>query len=240
MNTQDESAPLRWETCGPEVARIVSAFEDSLFKQDTSSSAAKHHEDNEKFRQKFNRDFESIYQAIPCNPFEMSSLSTISNSALFSQSLSDQLKQILSTRERQVKVFIQDRLLMQKTAIAEKISRNKFPLLSTGSSKNTSINLGVPFMNKLRSAVEHRPARADELFREKLYGIPHCISVNFTEEMYHGRKSSIRERLPSCQQPIMSETYQNVTVYQYCVNFKMCQQMTFTNLQFCFIIKSSI
>ena len=240
MNTQDESAPLRWETCGPEVARIVSAFEDSLFKQDTSSSAAKHHEDNEKFRQKFNRDFESIYQAIPCNPFEMSSLSTISNSALFSQSLSDQLKQVLSTRETQVKVFIQDRLLMQKTAIAEKISRNKFPLLNTGSSKNTSINLGVLFMNKLRSAVEHRPARADELFREKLYGIPHCISVNFTEEMYHGRKSSIRERLPSCQQPIMSETYQNVTVYQYCVNFKMCQQITFMNLQFCFIIKSSI
>ena len=103
----------------------------------------------------------------------MSSLSTISNSALFSQSLSDQLKQILSTRERQVKVFIQDRLLMQKTAIAEKISRNKFPLLSTGSSKNTSINLGVPFMNKLRSAVEHRPTKADELFREELYGIPH-------------------------------------------------------------------
>ena len=142
----------------------------------------------------------------------MSSLSTISNSALFSQSLSDQLKQVLSTRERQVKVFIQDRLLMQKTAIAEKISRNKFSLLSTRSSNSTSINLGVPFMNKLRSAVEHRPARADELFREKLYGILHCISVNFTEEMYHDSKSSIRERLPSCQQPIMSETYQNVTV----------------------------
>ena len=142
----------------------------------------------------------------------MSSLSTISNSALFSQSLSDQLKQDLSTRERQVKVFIQDRLLMQKTAIAEKISRNKFPLLSTGSSKNTSINLGVLFMNKLRSAAEHRPARADELFREKLYGIPHCISVKFTAEMYPDSKSSIRERLPSCQQPIMSETYQNVTV----------------------------
>ena len=142
----------------------------------------------------------------------MSSLSTISNSALFSQSLSDQLKQVLSTRERQVKVFIQDRLLMQKIAIAEKISRNKFPLLSTGSSKNTSINLGVLFMNKLRSAAEHRPARADELFREKLYGIPHCISVKFTAEMYPDSKSSIRERLPSCQQPIMSETYQNVTV----------------------------
>ena len=95
---------------------------------------------------------------------------------------------------------------MQKTSKAEKISKNKFPLLSIGSSKSTSINLGVPFMNKLRSAVEHRPARADELFRDELYGIPVCFSVDCTDDMYHGSKSSIRERLPSCQQPIISET----------------------------------
>ena len=30
LDTQDESAPIRWETCGPEVARILSEFEDSL------------------------------------------------------------------------------------------------------------------------------------------------------------------------------------------------------------------
>ena len=47
MNTQDESVLIRWETCGPEVARIVSEFGDSLYKQDASSSAAKHREDNE-------------------------------------------------------------------------------------------------------------------------------------------------------------------------------------------------
>ena len=108
----------------------------------------------------------------------MASLNTIKNLAPFPQSVSDQLKQVLSTGERQVKVFIQDRLLMHKTSITEKISKNKFPLLSIGSSKSTSINLGVPFMNKLRSAVEHRPARADELFREELYGLPHCFSVD--------------------------------------------------------------
>ena len=28
LNTQDESALIRWETCGPEVAKIVSEFED--------------------------------------------------------------------------------------------------------------------------------------------------------------------------------------------------------------------
>ena len=77
LKTQDESALIRWETCGPEVARTVSEFKDSLYDQDASSSAAKDHEDNEKFRQKFNRDVECVYQVIPCNPFEMASLSTL-------------------------------------------------------------------------------------------------------------------------------------------------------------------
>ena len=55
LNTQDESAVIRWETCSPEVARIVSEFKDSLYGQDASRSAAKHYEDNKKFRQIFNR-----------------------------------------------------------------------------------------------------------------------------------------------------------------------------------------
>ena len=72
----------------------------------------------------------------------------------------------------------------------------------------------MPFMNKLRRAVEHQPARADWLFREELYGIPHCFSAGSTDEIYHGIKSSIRERLPSCLQPIMSETYQNAKIVE--------------------------
>ena len=90
MNTQDESL-LMWETCGPEVARIVARteFEDSSYDQDSSSSAAKHHEDNQQFRQTFNRDVESVYQAIPCNPFEMASFSILNNSVPFPESVPD-------------------------------------------------------------------------------------------------------------------------------------------------------
>ena len=120
LNTQDGSALIMWETCGPEVARIVSEFEDFLYDQDASSSVAKHHEGSKKFRQISNRDFGSAYQAVPCNPFEMASFSILNNSAFLLQSVSDLLKQILSTAERQFKVFIQNRLLMQKTAITEK------------------------------------------------------------------------------------------------------------------------
>ena len=56
LNTQDESALYKVETCGPEVAIIVSEFKDFLYDQDASSSAAKYHEDNKKF----NIDVESL------------------------------------------------------------------------------------------------------------------------------------------------------------------------------------
>ena len=131
---------------------------------------------------------------------------------------------------------------MQKTAITEKIGKDEFLLLGIGSSNSTSINLGVLFMNKLRSAVEHRPARADELFREELYGIPHCFSVDCTDEMYHGSKSSIQERLPSCQQPIISETYQNVIIVETSPILRKLSNVsaTFMNLQLRFTNTSSV
>ena len=42
----------------------------------------------------------------------------------------------------------------------------------------------------------------------------HCFSVDCTDEMYHGSKSLIRERLPSCQPPIISQTYRNAIIIE--------------------------
>ena len=75
---------------------------------------------------------------------------------------------------------------MQKIAITEKISKNNFPLLNQISSQSSSLNFGVPLMNKLRSDIEHRPSLADSLFTDELYGVPHCLATG-REEMYHGK-----------------------------------------------------
>ena len=49
-------------------------------------------------------------------------------------------------------------------------------------------------MIKIPSAV-HRQSQADALFREEVYGIAHCFAVDGTDKMYHGTKSSIKDRL---------------------------------------------
>ena len=70
----------------------------------------------------------------------------------------------------------------------------------------------MPFMKKVRSAVEHRPVRADEIFREEFCEVPHSFSVDCIDGMHHGTKSSVQERLPLCQQQIMSETCRNTII----------------------------
>ena len=96
--------------------------------------------------------------------------------------------------------------MIQKIPITGKISKNNFPLLKNEPSKSSAVNFGVSFMNKLKSAVEHRPSQADALFKEELYGVPHCFSVDGTDVMYHGTKSSIQDWLQSCQPPIPTST----------------------------------
>ena len=203
LNMENESALIRWETCGPEVARIVSEFEE-LYEEESSQShcSLKHHEDNEQFRANFKKDVDTVFNAMPCNPFEMTSLCALNNLHPFPPLVVDNHKQVLPSGEAQGKMFINDRLLMEKVPITGKISKNNFPILKNEPSKNRAVNLGVSFMNKLRSAVEHRPSLADALFSEELYGVPHCFSVDGGDEMYHGTKSSIQDRLLSCQQPI--------------------------------------
>ena len=63
------------------------------------------------------------------------------------------------------------------------------------------VNFGVLFMNKLKSAVEHLTDKANALFEGELYGVPPCFSINCTEPMYQGKKSSILERPQSRQLP---------------------------------------
>ena len=42
LNIQDDSALIRWELCGPEVARIVAEFEESLDNRCMSANELKH------------------------------------------------------------------------------------------------------------------------------------------------------------------------------------------------------
>lgn len=82
-----------------EVVRVVSEFEEDI-KEDTLShtfSILKHPEDNKQFRTHFSKDADTVFNAIPCNPFKIDSLCALSYTLnLFPESVNERLKEILS------------------------------------------------------------------------------------------------------------------------------------------------
>ena len=70
VNKRDDSALIRWETCGPDIARIITEFEDSETPASKTSSSTKHHEDNDTFCENFASDINTLLSGLPINPCE--------------------------------------------------------------------------------------------------------------------------------------------------------------------------
>ena len=108
-----------------EVVRVVSEFEEDI-KEDTLShtfSILKHPEDNKQFRTHFSKDADTVFNAIPCNPFEINFVPKMIHH-IFSLNLSPRDKEILTAEKAHVKSFIKN--LNQKIPIFDKIPKNNF------------------------------------------------------------------------------------------------------------------
>ena len=71
VNKVDESALIRWETCGPEVARIINEYEESMKLEtpgEDDSNLHLHHEDSAKYRKKFSSDVKILCKSMTINP----------------------------------------------------------------------------------------------------------------------------------------------------------------------------
>ena len=90
LNKKNDSALIRWETCGPEVAWIVSDFENSISVEGDKDTLPKHHKDNEIFQTNSSNDVKDVYHAITGNPFEAEALCAIHNLKPFPLACSSQ------------------------------------------------------------------------------------------------------------------------------------------------------
>ena len=171
----------------PEVAWIVSEFEDSIRVEGDKDSLPKHHEDNDIFQTNSSNDVKDVYHAIPGNTFEAEALCAIHNLKPFPPAAAVNLREVIVKGEEQVQNFLSDRLILQKVPITAKIPKNNFSSIKGGDSGiENQVNFGVSFMSKLRSAVEHSNDQAKELFEGELYDVPPCCSINCTDQMYQG------------------------------------------------------
>ena len=74
-----------------------------------NTTSTSHHQDNEHFHLNFRKDIRTVFNANPCDPFQLDSLCTINDIAYtFPESVVEINKIVLSEGERQGKSFISD------------------------------------------------------------------------------------------------------------------------------------
>ena len=116
VNNVDKSALIRWETCGPEVARIINEFEESMkleTPEEDDSNLHLHHEDSATYRKKLSSDAKTLCESMTINPFSQIKLMTINNSHVIPNVVFDTLKKMEEVGEKQLIDFLNDRLIYQ-------------------------------------------------------------------------------------------------------------------------------
>ena len=78
----DVSGLEQWETCTPEIARIIESLEGNIEAKTTEDLEKPHHEDRTAFQCNFATDFKKVYDGFDVNPFEKMDLVNISNTSV--------------------------------------------------------------------------------------------------------------------------------------------------------------
>ena len=72
----------RWETCTPEIARIIESLEINIEGKATEDQNLPHHEDREAFQRNFATDVKKICNGMEINSFEENNYVNISNTSI--------------------------------------------------------------------------------------------------------------------------------------------------------------
>ena len=80
LSKVDDSALISWETCSPEIARVILEFEDCLDRSEIPpESSTKHHEDSQSLHERLSYDINQLTKCITVNLFMQDHLTKRNN-----------------------------------------------------------------------------------------------------------------------------------------------------------------
>ena len=111
LNRADDSGLSRWELCVPDLARLITEFQDQVDRNNTNLNI-RHHEDNLQFQKTFFEDVNKTIAGMHCNPFEMETLTAINNPSIsFAQNVFSDISKVELRGKEQLLDFVKHRLL---------------------------------------------------------------------------------------------------------------------------------
>ena len=102
--------------CGPDIARIINEFEESVTDDYYNHNSQKHHEANDK----------TLVMAIPVNQFQIDNLCKINNTKYFvpDEVFHNNVKTLEEMGEEQYSDFVYNRLVFHKVPVSDPVPNN--------------------------------------------------------------------------------------------------------------------
>ena len=169
LNGADMSGIERWETCFPEIARIIEILEQSIDLNSIHELEKPHHGDRTSFKYTFSSGVKKLVNGFDLNPFEENHPVNISNTSIsYGTEIQNSLQPLLKNGEMQFQEFLNERLINRNTSIDAPTRKNnyKLPRNLYDAMKEEMKKLTYPpsFLNEMREVIRVRKSQANELF----------------------------------------------------------------------------
>ena len=191
--TEDSSQLLRWMMSGPELARLVAEFDDSInvgFDND-KNHVYPHHEQTNSKQKKFEKDVNSVIKTIEelGSPFieDSQDLLVLDSRNIASDAVKHTINIIEKSGEQQYKQFVEERLVKKEKSLSDPIPRNKHTTFSSTPSKKVSssqqeiksLKNSVQLFSQLYIASQVRSGDLNDFFRHENQEFPPSLTDKY-------------------------------------------------------------
>ena len=199
---EDSSQLLKWMVSGPEVARIVNEFEQSLpfNKTKNDKTEKKHHEQTKSMQQRFAKHVLNLLAAFEQagNPFleDAQDLIALDTRNIANRNAIKNLKEAENIGENQFKLFVADRIKSNEKSIFDIITKNKILIFNQPKQRSivkkdemTTLKKSCHLFSQLYIACQVRDGDLDEFFKHENTSFPPSLSKN--GDLRSGSKSDL-------------------------------------------------
>ena len=198
--TENPAALKRWMLAGPDIARVISEFQDTM-DYGIPESDTKHHEQMKGTQNAFCRDVKALVKVMEGmgNPFMESSgdLLVLDSKDLADPSVVKTVREIVQIGDVQYQTFMHERLQDKTKSVFDTLPRNRLPLMSLppkrvpnkSQLKMTALKVDRSLFSRLYVACQTRGGDLNTFFKHENQAYPPSLSEQ--GELRHGNKSEI-------------------------------------------------
>ena len=165
----------QWETCIPEIARIIESLEGNIETKTTEDLDKPYYEDRSVFQCNFPADVKKVYDGFDVNLFREMNLVNISSASIFyDEEARKSLKLLFSNGEAQFQTFLNERLIDRTMSIDAPMKKSNYKLRTTNDAfraEKKKLIHAPAILNKIRESIGVRTKQANELFKTELFDI---------------------------------------------------------------------